>query len=224
MDAMGIRFDGVTRRFVSGGKALAALDGVTIEIARGDCVAVVGPSGSGKTTLLNLAGALDQPDDGRVCCLGVDLTRAGERQAAEFRRRHVGFVFQDDALIPELTVRENVALPLVLLRERSAVRARKVDELLERLGLAEKADQFPPNLSGGEKQRAAVARAVVHRPELMLADEPTANLDVESALRVLDTIEALAGETALTLLLATHDARVTERFPHVLQLRDGRIA
>jgi len=166
---------------------------------------------------------LDRPDGGTVQCLGVELSTASERKAADFRRKHLGFVFQQDALVPELTVHENVELPLVLLREDAAMRRETVDELLKALGLSQNARAYPGALSAGEKQRVAVARAVVHSPGILLADEPTANLDGISAGWVLDTIESLARKKDLTVILATHDARIFGRFESTIRLEDGRI-
>ncbi|HNZ20246.1 MAG TPA: ABC transporter ATP-binding protein [Candidatus Hydrogenedentes bacterium] len=213
----------VTRRFVTGNRSFPAVDNVSLTVRRGQRLALVGPSGSGKTTLLNLMGALDRPDGGTVQCLGVELSTASERKAADFRRKHLGFVFQQDALVPELTVHENVELPLVLLREDAAMRRETVDELLKALGLSQNARAYPGALSAGEKQRVAVARAVVHSPGILLADEPTANLDGISAGWVLDTIESLARKKDLTVILATHDARIFGRFESTIRLEDGRI-
>ena len=213
----------VTRRFVTGNRSFPAVDNVSLTVRRGQRLALVGPSGSGKTTLLNLMGALDRPDGGTVQCLGVELSTASERKAADFRRKHLGFVFQQDALVPELTVHENVELPLVLLREVAARRRETVDELLKALGLSQNARAYPGALSAGEKQRVAVARAVVHSPGILLADEPTANLDGISAGWVLDTIESLARKKDLTVILATHDARIFGRFESTIRLEDGRI-
>ena len=213
----------VTRRFVTGNRSFPAVDNVSLTVRRGQRLALVGPSGSGKTTLLNLMGALDRPDGGTVQCLGVELSTASERKAADFRRKHLGFVFQQDALVPELTVHENVELPLVLLREVAARRRETVDELLKALGLSQNARAYPGALSAGEKQRVAEARAVVHSPGILLADEPTANLDGISAGWVLDTIESLARKKDLTVILATHDARIFGRFESTIRLEDGRI-
>ena len=213
----------VTRRFVTGNRSFPAVDNVSLTVRRGQRLALVGPSGSGKTTLLNLMGALDRPDGGTVQCLGVELSTASERKAADFRRKHLGFVFQQDALVPELTVHENVELPLVLLRDDAAMRRETVDELLKALGLSQNARAYPGALSAGEKQRVAVARAVVHSPGILLADEPTANLDGISAGWVLDTIESLARKKDLTVILATHDARIFGRFESTIRLEDGRI-
>ena len=218
-----ISLENVTRRFLTGGQPFAAIDNVCLDVRPGQRLALVGPNGAGKTTLLNLIGALDRPDSGTVHCLGIELSGISERKTAAFRRARLGFIFQQDALMPELTVRENVELPLVLLRKEPAARRSKVGLLLESLGLAEKAAELPAVLSAGEKQRVAVARAVVHDPDVLLADEPTANLDGATAGRVLDTIEALAGQKSLTVVLATHDARVFGRFEAIARLEDGRL-
>jgi putative ABC transport system ATP-binding protein len=222
-DVHAIVMENVTRTFANGDASLTALDRVSVSVARGSRLAVVGPSGSGKTTLLNLIGALDKPTSGRIDCLGYSLGDLSRSEATQFRKNHVGLVFQDDALIPELTVYENVELPLVLLGTKPHYRKRLVSAILETLGIAEKAKRFPVLLSGGERQRVALARAVVHEPNLLLADEPTANLDAEAATRALDLIETLAEEKELTVVIATHDPRVFERLPSLLRLEYGRI-
>ncbi len=213
----------VSREFGLGSAAVKALCGLSLDIKQGARTAIVGPSGSGKTTLLNLIGALDRPSSGAVTVLGEEVSAFSEREASGFRRKHIGFVFQDDALIPELTVFENVELPLVFQRVSSRERRTKVHDLLERLGLSKRIKSFPPLLSGGEKQRAAVARAVIHGPKVLLADEPTANLDAVSAETVMKTIEELAQENGLTVLVSTHDQRVFSRFADLIRLNDGRL-
>jgi len=219
-----LQLDGVSRCFGSGHTAVLALREINFSLAAGDLVALVGPSGSGKTTLLNLLGALDRPTSGSIRLAGELVSSFSEQHAAEFRRQQVGFVFQDDTLIPELTLAENVELPLVLLGIGHGERRQRVAELLAKFGLEARQDQFPPLLSGGEKQRGAVARAVIHRPQLLLADEPTANLDAASALAVLAAIRQLAADYGLTVLISSHDPRVFEQFPRQLRLSDGRLS
>ncbi|MDX9974237.1 MAG: ABC transporter ATP-binding protein [FCB group bacterium] len=213
----------VSRVFGKNAAEVAALSGVSATIDHGARVAIVGPSGSGKTTFLNLAGVLDRPSSGQVYVLGQEVSRFSEKKASTFRREKLGFVFQDDALIPEITVFENVELPLVLLRRPAQERKARVRALMDRLMLSHRLTSFPTVLSGGEKQRVAVARAIVHDPMLLLADEPTSQLDTRSAEAVLQTIEDLTAEKGITVLIATHDPRVYSRFPTQLKFTDGRI-
>ncbi len=216
--------ENISRFYESGKIKIKALDSLSFTLAAGAQVALTGPSGSGKTTLLSLLGALEQTSLGTITVFGRDLGKMSESQAAAFRRRNVGFIFQDDALMPELTVAENVALPLVLTGVSNREIKLRVAGTLARLQLEKLAHSFPGALSGGEKQRIAVARAVIHRPQLLLADEPTANLDRRAADLVLDTITRLSSEVGLTMIMATHDPRVYNRMPQRLELIDGRLA
>ncbi|MBN2644342.1 MAG: ABC transporter ATP-binding protein [Desulfuromonadaceae bacterium] len=218
-----LRLEGVSRWFGSGRTEVRALTDITLDLALGEQVALIGPSGSGKTTLLNLLGALDRPTAGQITIGQQRLSAFSERQACEFRRRQVGFVFQDNALLPELTLQENVELPLVLAGMSRRERLKRVCEVIEQLGLVARYQAYPAELSGGEKQRASVARALIHRPSLVLADEPTANLDAQSAQAVLALLRGLAHQQQLTLLVATHDPRVYTSFEHHLHLDDGRL-
>ena len=202
---------------------MRALDRVSLRIEAGEHVAVMGPSGSGKSTLLHLAGGLDRPNEGSVSIAGVDPTTLSDRGLSLLRRNKVGFVFQAFHLLPSFTVEENVALPL-LLRGALDRRARaRVQELLERLGIAARSAHYPEELSGGELQRAALARALVGDPPLLLADEPTGSLDSVHAVEILDLLGELAGEAGRTLVLATHDPLVAERAERTIRLRDGRL-
>jgi putative ABC transport system ATP-binding protein len=212
--------EGVCRRYARAGASVPALDGVSLSVERGEFVALVGPSGCGKSTLLNLAAAVDFADEGRVLVCGVDPARAGERELVRLRRRSVGVVFQAFHLMPGLSAEENVALPLALDGRADPGR---VSGLLERVGLAPRARHEPSELSGGEQQRVAVARALVHRPALLLADEPTGNLDSANGARVLELLDELRREEGAALLLATHDAAVAARADRVIRLHDGRL-
>jgi putative ABC transport system ATP-binding protein len=199
------------------------LDGARLSVERGLFVAIMGRSGSGKSTLLRLIGGLEAADSGSVRIDGVDLTALTETARARRRRQGLGFVFQSFNLIPTLTVRENVELPLALNNvARGAVR-RRSSELLEQLGLAGCADRFPEDISGGEQQRAAVVRAVIHEPKLVLADEPTGNLDVETARNVLELLRCTCSDRNATLVVATHSTDVAARAARVLTIRSGRI-
>lgn len=218
-----IQLDCVSRWFGQGQAQVCALSDISLTLHKGVQTALVGPSGSGKTTLLNLIGALDRPTQGTVMIDGETVSAFSERQASEYRRHAIGFVFQDDALIPELTLAENVELPLVLLGMGQRERQQRVNELLDTLNLTKRQSAYPPLLSGGEKQRTAVARAVIHRPHILLADEPTANLDSESAELVLQVMRQLAEQNDLTVLVSTHDPRVYEQFDQLIRLRDGHL-
>jgi putative ABC transport system ATP-binding protein len=211
----------LTMRLASGGRPLTILDRVTLDVERGDAVAVIGPSGSGKSTLLGLIAGLDAPTDGTITVGGVDITRLGESALARFRRETIGYVFQSYHLIPTLTAAENVAVPLELAgARRGAARARA---LLEQVGLADRAHHYPVQLSGGEQQRVALARAVALDPPLLLADEPTGNLDSATGGAIIDLLFTLNRERGSTLLLVTHDAALAERADRVVSLRDGRV-
>ena len=213
----------VTKVYRTGQVAVHALRGVTLEIHQGDFAAIVGPSGSGKTTLLNLVGALDSVTSGRLTVLGEDMTALGRRGKADLRLRSLGFVFQAYNLIPVLTARENVEFVLELQgvgRERES----RAGQVLRELGLQDLTDRRPPEMSGGQQQRVAVARAVASRPRLVLADEPTANLDGENAEVLLRMMRSLNAEQGLTFLLSTHDPRVMAHARRVVTLVDGRVA
>jgi putative ABC transport system ATP-binding protein len=211
----------LTMRLASGGRPLTILDGVSLEVERADAVAVIGPSGSGKSTLLGLIAGLDTPTDGTIIVGGVDVTRLGESALARFRRETIGYVFQSYHLIPTLTAAENVAVPLELAGERRvAARARA---LLEQVGLGDRAHHYPVQLSGGEQQRVALARAVALDPPLLLADEPTGNLDSATGGAIIERLFTLNRERGSTLLLVTHDPALAERADRIVSLRDGRV-
>ncbi len=201
-----------------------AVNNVHLHLNRGEFTALVGPSGSGKTTLLNIIGGLDAPTEGRVEINGVDITAMPANQLIDFRLNNIGFVFQAFNLIPVLTARENVEFILLLQKRPKAERDRRVHELLSAVGLADKANVRPTQLSGGQQQRVAVARALASKPQFILADEPTANLDSHSAATLLDIMEKLNREENITFLFSTHDQRVIDRARRVITLVDGRIA
>ena len=199
------------------------VDGFSTTVAEGEFVAVMGPSGSGKSTFLHLAGALDLPTSGTVRVKDVDTSAMSDTQRTLLRRRKLGFVFQFFNLIPTLTVHENVGLPLLLEGEKiSSVRA-KVDGLLERVGLGQRQVHLPEELSGGEMQRVAIARSLVHDPELILADEPTGNLDSATGTEIMELLQEVASENGKTIVMVTHDARVAEYANRTLHLRDGKL-
>jgi len=211
----------LTMRLASGGRPLTILEGVSLDVERGDAVAVIGPSGSGKSTLLGLVAGLDAPTEGTITVGGVEITRLGEAALARFRRQTIGYVFQSYHLIPTLTAAENVAVPLELAGARGV--AARTRALLEQVGLGERAHHYPVQLSGGEQQRVALARAVALDPPLLLADEPTGNLDSATGAAIIDLLFALNGERGSTLLLVTHDPALAERADRVVSLRDGRV-
>lgn len=217
-----VRASDVSKVFRSDAGDVHALDGLSLEIREGEFLAIVGPSGSGKTTFLNLVGALDVPTSGRLEVLGRDLARLGRRQRADLRLRSLGFVFQAYNLVPVLTARENVEFVLEL-QGRGDERFRIAEQVLERLGLAELGDRRPRALSGGQQQRVAVARAVASRPRLVLADEPTANLDGENAEALLSMMRELNASDGTTFVFSTHDPRVVAHAGRVVTLEDGRI-
>jgi putative ABC transport system ATP-binding protein len=216
-----VRTDRLTRRYVMGENVLSALDGVSIAFEQGEVAVIVGRSGSGKSTLLQLLGGLDRPTSGEVFVRGKRLAESTEDDLALYRRQEVGFIFQFFNLVPTMTALQNVELPLVLAGLPKAGRRRRAAELLERVGLGGRRDHRPGQLSGGEQQRVAIARALVHDPPLLLADEPTGNLDSKTASEILDLLKTLAGKT---ILIVTHDRGLAEGFARrMVELRDGKV-
>ena len=201
------------------------LRGVSLEARAGECIALLGRSGSGKSTLLNLMAGIDRPDGGRIEVLGQDLARLGEPNLTLLRRRHIGFVYQFFNLIPTLTAGENLGLPLELNRDPGSGEAPRaaVERMLARLGLGDRAGAYPDQLSGGEQQRIAIGRALIHAPALVLADEPTGNLDAETGASVLTLLDGLARERRQTLILVTHSLAVARTADRILTLEAGRI-
>jgi putative ABC transport system ATP-binding protein len=212
-----------TRDFRIGEVETHALRGVNLSIESGEFTALVGPSGSGKTTLLQLIGLLDQPTSGRVLINGKDATGLSRDKRADLRRGEIGFIFQFFALIPTLSAYENVEMPLLLNGIGSSERRSRVGELLEAVGLVDRANHRPDQLSGGQQQRVAVARALAIRPSVVLADEPTANLDTENGRQIMEIMQRLNQETGTTFVFATHDPRVIKFARRVVTLRDGMI-
>ena len=212
-----------TRVFKIGEVETKALRGVNLSIENGEFTALVGPSGSGKTTLLQLIGLLDKPTTGNVTINGQDATDLSRNQRADLRKNAIGFVFQFFALIPTLTAYENVEMPLLLNGTKPAQRKARVNQMLEAVGLSDRAHHRPDQLSGGQQQRVAVARALASNPKLILADEPTANLDTENGKQVMEIMQKLNKETGVTFVFATHDPRVISYAKRVVTLRDGLI-
>jgi len=215
--------ENLTRTYRLGSTLVKALEGVDFSVGRGDFIVVQGPSGSGKTTLINLLGLLDQPDSGRVLLDGRSVTTLRDDELADLRRDRIGFVFQSFSLVPVLTAAENVAYPMVLKGlARDEIR-RRTGLLLDRVGLADRASSRPDHLSGGQRQRVAIARALANEPDLILADEPTANLDSAGAADMLDLMRDLNGERQVAFVIATHDPRVVARARRTVTLHDGRL-
>ena len=221
--AVEIRLSGLTRDFREGERLHRVLDGVSAQFRRGESVAIRGRSGSGKSTLLNLVGGIDAPDGGSVTVAGVDITALSEHERTLFRRRNVGFVYQAFNLVPTLSVADNIRLVLELNGVAGRDAEDRIDRLLEAVGLADRAVSFPDVLSGGEQQRVAIARALSHRPAVLLADEPTGNLDDANAEVVLELLDRLVRKTGGTMLVATHSARVASFCDRVIELHNGRL-
>ncbi len=217
------KINNATRVFKIGEVETRALRGVDLSINNGEFTALVGPSGSGKTTLLQLIGLLDQPTTGEVFINGTDATRLNRDQRADLRRGTIGFVFQFFALIPTLTAYENVEMPLLLNGKNPAERKARAMEMLDAVGLTDRANHRPDQMSGGQQQRVAVARALSINPTLVLADEPTANLDTENGRQVMDIMKKLNKDTGVTFVFATHDPRVIGYANRVVTLEDGLI-
>jgi putative ABC transport system ATP-binding protein len=218
-----VEVDGLHKVFVSGDNRVEALRGVSLRVRRGEFVAVMGPSGSGKSTLLHLVGGLDAPSAGRIRINGEDLSRLDDDRLTLLRRRHIGFVFQAFNLLDVLTAQENAALPLLLEGVGETEAGRRAVEALELVNLAPRKDHLPRQLSGGEQQRVAIARALVARPLLLLADEPTGNLDSSSSDQVLAVLRNLVDQEQQTILMVTHDARQAAMANRLLRLRDGQV-
>lgn len=214
---------GVHKTYHLGQTAVPALRGVDLVVGRGEFVVVAGPSGSGKTTLFNLLGTLDEPDAGRIVFDGAPVAGLKESERARLRRQKLGFVFQSFNLVPVLSARENVEYPLWIDGVPAAERARRVAQALESVGLGPRMEHRPDHLSGGERQRVSLARALVHDPVVVLADEPTANLDSKTGQAIVDLLARLNTERGTTFVLATHDPAIVERAERTVLLKDGQI-
>jgi putative ABC transport system ATP-binding protein len=217
------RLEGVERRYERGGSTVHALTGVNLTIDRGELLAVEGPSGSGKSTLLQLLGALDTPTAGSISFDGQQLAQADDRTLTRLRRDAIGFVFQQFNLIPTLTAAENVEIAMLPRKLPRADRLARVAVLLEQVGLADRSEHLPSRLSGGEQQRVAIARALVNEPRVVLADEPTGNLDSATAADVIDRLAALCADSGVTVVLVTHDEEVAGRARRRIRLRNGQV-
>lgn len=218
-----VRTVSLTKNYRRGKTTVAALNGIDLSVRRGEIVGIVGPSGSGKTTLLNLIGGLDKPTGGRVIVDSVDLGQLSGAQLADYRLRKVGFIFQFYNLIPVLTAAENVELPMSLAGDKAEERRSRALALLKTVGLEARSEHKPEEMSGGEQQRVAVARALANNPAIVLGDEPTGDLDSASARSLMDLIGSLRGERRCTFVLVTHDPIVVEHCDRAYSVRDGRI-
>ncbi len=218
-----IELENATKIYTLGEVETRALDGASLSIEKGEFTAVVGPSGSGKTTLLQLMGCLDRPNSGTVKINGQDVTRFSANQRADLRREEIGFIFQFFALVPVLNAYENIELPLLLSGVNAQERRARVMELLNAVGLTDRAKHRPDQMSGGEQQRVAIARALAPRPLMVLADEPTANLDTDNGRQAMEIMQRLNEQTGTAFIFATHDPRVIAFARRVVKLRDGRI-
>lgn len=218
-----ISISNLTKTFPMGKGEFAALKGINLEFSEGEFAGLIGPSGSGKTTLLNIVGSLDTPTSGEVIVLGKSIGKLNAKEAAKLRKESLGFIFQSYNLLQVHTVFENVEFPLLLLHYNTSVRKKMVMDALEWVGLADKVKSKPPQLSGGECQRVAIARAMVKRPSLVLADEPTANLDAVNSHHILQTMENLNRDLKTTFLFATHDDKVIGYLRRKIFLLDGKV-
>ena len=222
-----VNVEAVSRRFPldhdQAHSFVSALCDASLQVDAGEFLAIAGPSGSGKSTLLNLIGCIDNPTSGRILLDGIDTSRLNPARMSTLRREKIGFVFQTFNLIPVFTASENVEFPLLVQGVSASERRKRVGMALESVGLSARANQRPDLLSGGERQRVAVARAIVHRPALVLADEPTANLDTHNATQLIDLMRDLNRSTGLTFIFSTHDQRLLEHTPRIVRLTDGRV-
>ena len=216
-----LKCEGVSKIYGNGNNQVTALDGIDLSVEKGEFVAVIGASGSGKSTLLHILGCVDQPTAGKVIVDGVDISTMNRTQAAIFRRRKVGLVYQFYNLIPTLTVRKNILMPLLL--DKRKPNQEYFDQVVKTLGITEKLEALPSQLSGGQQQRAAIARSLVYRPALLLADEPTGNLDQKNSREIIDMLKLSNRNLKQTILLITHDEKIALEADRIITIEDGRI-
>lgn len=218
-----VEMEGISKKYLLGQVWVDALKDVTLNIAANRFTVLSGQSGSGKTTLLNLIGGIDRPDSGYLTIAGQPMAELDDDQCSDFRARHLGFIFQNFNLIPVLTVRENIEVPLLIQHKNPAYRQQRIDEMLDNVGLAHKADSLPNQLSGGQRQRVAIARALIHRPALIVADEPTANLDSKTDAAILQLLRHLQREYAVTVVFSSHDPQVIAAADDLYVVHDGSV-
>lgn len=216
-----LRCEGVRKVYGSGSNQVVALDGIDLSVSKGEFVAIIGASGSGKSTLLHILGSVDKPTDGKVVIDGTDLSKLNQTQAAIFRRRKVGLVYQFYNLIPTLTVRKNILIPLAL--DKKKPNQEYFEKVVNSLGIADKLESLPNQLSGGQQQRAAIARSLIYRPALLLADEPTGNLDQKNTTEIIDMLKLSNHNLEQTILLITHDEKVALEAQRIITIEDGHI-
>ena len=216
-----LKCEGIRKVYGSGGNQVAALDGIDLSVNKGEFVAILGASGSGKSTLLHILGSVDKPTEGKVIVDGTDLSKLNQTQAAIFRRRKVGLVYQFYNLIPTLTARKNILMPLAL--DKKKPNKEYFDKIVGSLGIADKLEALPNQLSGGEQQRVAIARSLIYRPALLLADEPTGNLDQKNSKEVVDMLKLSNRNLEQTILLITHDEKVAMEAERIVTVEDGHI-
>lgn len=218
-----VEMEGISKKYLLGQVWVDALKDVTLNIAANRFTVLSGQSGSGKTTLLNLIGGIDRPDSGYLTIAGQPMAELDDDQCSDFRARHLGFIFQNFNLIPVLTVRENIEVPLLIQHKNPAYRQQRINEMLDNVGLAHKADSLPNQLSGGQRQRVAIARALIHRPALIVADEPTANLDSKTGAAILQLLSHLQREYAVTVVFSSHDQQVIAAADDLYVVHDGSV-
>lgn len=223
MDEYIVESEDLVKIYQMGKVEVRALDGVSIKVKKGEFVSIMGPSGSGKSTLLHQLGLLDTPTSGRIVIDGVDVSRLSERKKGEFRLKELGYVFQEYAILPELTAMENVYLPLMMFGAGRDRYRRKALDILEQVGIGERAGHLPRALSGGEQQRVAIARALVNRPKILFADEPTANLDSVTSRMIIERFRALNQELGQTIVMVTHEEELGRMADRIVNLRDGKV-
>jgi len=217
-------FDNVSKIYRTKFYEVVALKNINLEIEKGEFIAIMGPSGSGKSTMLNLIGCLDKPTEGEIYIKGISISGLKDHELTDLRRNSIGFVFQQFNLIPTLTARENIELPMIFRGAESNIRKKKAEKLLEIVGLEDVADRKPVEMSGGQQQRVAIARALANDPEILLCDEPTGNLDSKTGEQVMEILKNLSEERNVTVVLVTHDESLKKYAERVVRLRDGRIA
>ncbi len=219
-----IAIEDLRRIYRMGDVEVNALDGVTLDIGKGEFLGIMGPSGSGKTTLLHMLGLLDEPTSGKIIIDGTDIARLNDYEKTQFRLYRLGYVFQDYALVPDLTVMENVSLPAMLRVDRTEEQSRTNSfEVLQKIGMCDRRDHLPRELSGGQQQRVSIARAMVNKPDILFADEPCANLDSENSRLVLDLFKEINEDFDQTIVMVSHEDWHKDYFHRIIQLRDGRI-
>jgi len=219
-----IKLENVSKTYYMGGEQINALSNINLVVEEGEMVAVIGPSGSGKSTLLHIIGGLDSPTSGEVTISGQKLSHSNDTELAHYRNKSIGFVFQTFNLHPTYNALENVAMPLIFSKVPRTERLKRASEVLETMGLSKRSSHLPNQLSGGERQRVCIARALVTKPKLILADEPTGNLDSKTGDLILKLLQQLNKERGITLLLVTHNTDIAEQAPRTLFMRDGKIA